>query len=268
MRQQLLVWATACIAQLVFAVNHPASPFYLSFSGRGQYVEIPNAPDLSFGPGGLTVSAWIRPDTLEFTDTEGSGYVWWMGKGEPGRYEWALRMYSRTNKETPPRPNRISFYLFNLEGGLGEGSYFQQPVRAREWIHVTAVASRGDTAIYRNGEYVRCDEYDGPSGHGCQAHSERIHPMSGNAPLRLATRDLKSFFEGGLSQVRIWNRALTANEIRRLYRSNVVPRAGLAADFPLNEGQGRVVHDTTGRHEGTIVAAKWATLDRLSVQGP
>ncbi len=154
--------------------------------------------------------------------------------------------------------HRISFYLFNLDGGLGEGSYFQEPVRPGEWIQVTAVAGEGTTAIYRNGEYVRCDEYSGPSGRGCQRHGERIHPRPGSAPLRLGTRDLHSFFQGGLSQVRIWNRALHPDEIRRLYKSNDVPRQGLAAEFLLNEGTGDVAHDTTGRHQGKVVGATWA----------
>jgi Concanavalin A-like lectin/glucanases superfamily len=181
---------------------HPATANYLEFSGDGAYAEIPTAPDLRFNPEGLTVSAWLRPDTLPFRKSEGSGYVYWMGKGEPSRHEWAMRMYSYTNTEKPPRPNRISFFLFNPDGGLGEGSYTQEPVRPGEWIQITAWAYRGNTAIYRNGGYVRCDEYDGP-GRGCQAHPEHIHPTPGSALLRLGTRDLKSFFQGGLSQVRI-----------------------------------------------------------------
>jgi Concanavalin A-like lectin/glucanases superfamily len=221
-------------------------------------VEIPSAPDLSFGPDGITISAWLGPETLEFSTTEGSGYVYWMGKGERNQQEWALRMYSYTNREKPPRPNRISFYLFNLDGGLGEGSHFQKPVRPGKWIHVTAVASEGNTAIYENGEYIRCDEYNGPSGRGCQAHGERIHPRHGNAALRLGTRDLKSFFQGGLSQVRIWNRALRSDEVRRLYRSGDVPQQGLAAEFLLDEGKGDVVHDTAGGHQGKVVGARWA----------
>lgn len=237
----------------------PGATNYLEFSGDGQYVEIPSAPDLSFGPAGFTVSAWLKPDTLEFSHTEGSGYVYWMGKGEKDQYEWAGRMYSYTNREKPPRPNRISFYLFNLKGGLGEGSYVQEPVRAGEWIQITALANRGETAIYRDGKYVRCDEYDGPAANGCQAHGEQIHPTSGNAPLRLGTRDLNSFFQGGLAQVRIWNRALAQEEIQKLFRG-VVPHDGLVAEFQLNEGEGNIVHDSTGKHEGKIVGAKWAKL--------
>ena len=253
-----------CLPALLWGVllgaDRPSGKCYLRFSGAGQYVEIPSAPDLSFGPDGLTVSAWLRPETLEFNATEGSGYVYWMGKGERSQHEWALRMYSFTNRERPPRPNRISFYLFNVDGGLGEGSYFQQPVRPGAWIQVTAVAGPGTTAIYRNGEYMRCDEYNEPTAGGCQAHGERIQPGRGNAPLRLGTRDFKSFFEGGLAQVRIWNRALRPEEIQRLHGNDDVPRQGLAAEFLLDEGQGDVVRDTAGRHPGKVVGATWARV--------
>ena len=176
----------------------PSGRFYLHFSGNAQYVEIPAAEDLSVGPEGFTVSAWMKPDTLEFAKTEGSGYVYWMGKGAPNQQEWAMRMYSRTNREKPPRPNRISFYLFNLSGGLGEGSYFEEPVHPGEWILVTAVVAGDTVAMFRNGEYVRCDQLNGGAKPGCQAHDERIHPTVGTAPVRLGTRDFKSFFQGGL----------------------------------------------------------------------
>jgi hypothetical protein len=252
--------AIATICFRLVAADRPPGKFCLHFSGDGQYVEIPSAADLGFGVKGFTVAGWLAPDSLEFHSTEGSGYVYWMGKGERGDQEWALRMYSRTNRENPPRPNRISFYLFNPEGGLGQGSYFQQTVGTGEWIHVTATASEGNTAIYRNGEYVRCDEYNGPAGRGCQAHNERIRPRSGNAPLRFGTRDLKSFFAGRLAQMTIWNRALTVEEVRRLYGSGEVVKKGLVAEFDLDEGSGDTVHDRAGGHSGKIVGATWMRL--------
>jgi hypothetical protein len=238
---------------------HPAATNYLQFSGDGDYVEVPSAPDLSFGPAGLTVSAWLKPDVVEFRQAEGSGYVYWIGKGEKGSYEWAARMYSYTNRENPPRPNRISFYLFNPDGGLGQGSYFQEPVSPGEWIQMTVSAHEGETAIYRNGVYIRCDEYNGPAGHDCQAHPERIHPTAGNAPMRLGTRDLKSFFQGGLSQVRVWNRALGTEEVQKVLHGDI-PQSGLVAEFLFNEGHGDTIHDSTGRHQGKIVGARWATF--------
>src|SRR5579872_4477627 len=90
-----------------------ANPVYLNFNGVDQYVEIPSSSDFSVTSDGLTVSASMRPDTLTFPKPEGSGYVFWLGKGSKGQYEWAFRMYNLTNTENPPRPNRISFYVFN-----------------------------------------------------------------------------------------------------------------------------------------------------------
>jgi hypothetical protein len=46
-------------------------------------------------------------------------------KGTDGKQEYAMRMYSYSNSEKPPRPNRISAYVFNLAGGKGAGAYFQ-----------------------------------------------------------------------------------------------------------------------------------------------
>jgi len=230
---------------------------YLHFDGASQYVEVPSAPEFSVSDAGLTVSAWIMADTLTFPNTEGSGYVHWMGKGEAGKQEWVLRMYNESNTEKPPRPNRISFYVFNSDGGLGVGSYFQKPVKAKEWIQVTGVVDGHRTYIYRNGAFERCDEFQGSPDGVCQAHPEVIRPQSNDAPLRIGTRDSRSFFQGGLAEIRIWERALSSSEIEALYQSGSAPPAGLAAEFLLNEGEGTIAHDSARHHDGRIVGATW-----------
>lgn len=102
---------------------------YLRFNGQDSFVEIPSIADYSIATTGeLAVAAWIRPDTLNCW--ERTGYVHWLGKGEGagdgGRQEWVFRIYNRDHTtENPPRPNRISFYVFNPDGRLGVGSYFQ-----------------------------------------------------------------------------------------------------------------------------------------------
>ena len=100
----------------------------LHFNGIQTYIEIPSHPDFSVPTTGtLSVSAWIKPETLMFLNTEVSGYVYWLGKGEAKQHEWVMRMYSQGNTEN--RANRISFYVFNSEGGLGVGSHFQDPLQ-------------------------------------------------------------------------------------------------------------------------------------------
>lgn len=230
---------------------------YLHFNGKDEYVEIPTSPRFSLSSEGLTVSAWMRPDTLTFPNPEGSGYVHWMGKGERGQQEWVFRMYNRSNTENPPRPNRISFYVFNPDGGLGVGSYFQDRIEPHQWIQVTGVADREHTYIYKNGQFERCDQYQGTPTGGCHGHPEVIQPQRGAAPTRLGTRDLRSYFQGGLAEIRIWDRPLTKLEVRTLYEKGEAPRRGLAAEYLLNEGKGSIAHDSIHHHDGRIVGAKW-----------
>src|SRR5260370_16996889 len=100
-------------------------------------MEIADKADLSVGSTGqLSVSAWIRPDVLTFPVSQSTGYVHWMGKGEIGQHEWAFRMYNVDTSDIPPRLNRISFYVFNFDGGQGIGSPFQDPLQAAPMIHL------------------------------------------------------------------------------------------------------------------------------------
>lgn len=195
----------------------------IKLDGKRCYVEIADHKDFSQPTSGkgLTVEVWMRPDALEFEGETSDPYIHWLGKGEPERHEWALRFYSRRSKD---RPNRISAYLFNPEGGLGAGAYFQDELRADEWLHVVACYEPGDADtkgrpgvhIYHNGEHRL-----GPPSPGTLYHNPkwRIKPAHGAAPLRLGTRDLKSFLTGSLDEVAIYPRVLTAREVRENYQA-------------------------------------------------
>ena len=98
-----------------------------SFNGTNAYIEVPDNNAFSLPTTGqLSISVWMRPGTLTFPDTEGTGYVHWLGKGAANQREWTFRMYSADNAEN--RANRTSFYLFNLAGSEGAGSYVQESV--------------------------------------------------------------------------------------------------------------------------------------------
>jgi hypothetical protein len=185
------------------------------FNGHGQYLQFANRRAFEIAAtGALTVEFWMRPDVLQFARTEGSGYVYTMGKGSPGQHEWYTRMYSRTNAEN--RPNRISGYAFNPAGGLGAGSYFQDVVRARRWIHVTLVVNAnarssrypmGYTRIYKNGVLRDTDSL---ADYG-------ITPRSGSAPLRIGTGYLNSFFQGAVGDVAFYDHEVSGARIHAHY---------------------------------------------------
>lgn len=194
----------------------------VKLDGKGTYVEVPDHPDFSQPTSGkgLTVEVWVRPDILEFDGETDDPHIHWLGKGEPGQHEWALRFYSRRSKD---RRNRISAYIFNPQGGLGAGAYFQDRLKAGEWIHVAACFDPGDADtkgagvhIYKNGVHRL-----GPPSPGALYNNRqwRIKPVHGTAPLRLGTRDLKSFLTGALDEAAIYPRVLTAAEILENYNA-------------------------------------------------
>ena len=197
------------------------------FDGTTQYAQIADAADLSVpNTGTLTVEVWVRPDTLEMPGAESSGdglMCHFLGKGETANLsqEYAFRFYN----ESASRPNRFSVYHFPADGGLGAGSYFQGGVNstdggtppvlaAGDWVHVAAiydtttlVSGYGTIKLYRNGVLM---------DHDNMADYSTV-PVDGVSPLRLATRDFLSFFQGAIGQVAVYDYA--------------VPQPRLAAHF-------------------------------------
>lgn len=167
-----------------------------------------------------------------------------MGKGEAHEQEWTFRIYSADNNVG--RANRISFYVFNLVGGIGIGSHYQDPanpVQPDVWLHVVGAADNERTYIYINGQLIENNVY-----------SPSITPTHGTAPLRIGTRDFNSYFKGQIREVRVWNRALSPPEVRALYDSDAVPTSGLVAEYLLTQD---IAQDTAASHNGIISGGNW-----------
>jgi hypothetical protein len=144
-------------------------------------------------------------------------------------------MYSYANSETPPRPNRISAYAFNLAGGLGSGAYFQDQVRPGEWIMVTFVIDSRPSGAWPDG-YVRIYRNGRPSGGPVSLGQFNVVPHSGDAPFRIGTRDLDSFFEGAIGKVAVYDSVLSDSEIMATYAAMIPANSGPANSGPANSG--------------------------------
>jgi hypothetical protein len=230
------------------------------FDGTSGYVEIPD-DNLFSEPtsGGITVEAWMRPDSTAMPRDESSGYVHWMGKGVSGQHEWVARMYQDGNSEG--RENRISFYSFNLTGGLGAGSYFQDTVTVGGWIHYAGEFDDVNTYIFKNGVLRDMDPLSGYS----------IVPGNGTAPVRIGTRDFASFFQGSVARVAIYSTRLPAATLVAHYAATdaaaydvmVLAERSLVGYWRLDDAAGTVAVDARGGHDGsyhggvTLRGATW-----------
>jgi len=134
-------------------------------------------------------------------------------------------------------------------------------------FHVVFCADGRVTAIYRDGGFRRCDQYQPITDSPCAPHFDPgahvpliVQPKSGSAPLRIGTKDARhSFFAGAVSRVRLWNRALTADEVTRLFTADKFSHEGMVAEYLLNEGKGLVAGDSASTHPGEIHGANWST---------
>ena len=195
----------------------------IGLNGVDAFVDVPDdrAFSQSTSRHGSTVEAWFRPDTLTFAGQTDEHYIHWLGKGQSGAFEWGFRFYSKDSS----RPNRVSAYIWNLTSpqgvpNEGAGAYFEDELQPRQWIHVVACYDPGDAgtpgagvSIYKNG-VLRGSPATSP---GALYATYNIHPEHGMAPVRLGTRDRASFLKGGLDEVAIYPRVLSAEEIRDNY---------------------------------------------------
>ena len=178
------------------------------FNGIDGYFEIPDDEHLEVTRTGiLTIEAWMSPFVVNFLHCE-NDYVHWMGKGESGKQLWTARMYNKNSS----RPQRISGYCFNMEGGLGSGSYFEDIIPIGTWIHYTLVINTKDKSsayplgyvkIYRDGKLRDMDSLQ----------DYNIVPGDGDAPMRIGTRDKNSFFQGAIGKVAVYDYELTEAQV-------------------------------------------------------
>jgi len=226
----------------------------LHFDGETAYVQVPDSNDFSPASHPITIAAWIRPDSTSFPYCQDApdSCVQWAGKGDPGYREWAFRTYSIPNAQN--RGNRTSIYVFNPQGGEGDGSYFQDTMSAGEKIFITAVVTPDFTRIYKNG-VLRASNWHSskPTPPGFNPPYVIVTPVHGPSDLRVGTEDFESYWFGSISRFRIWTRELSASEISQLYQADVAPRTGLALEYLFDSDTGSVAVDTSGKgHNGVI----------------
>ena len=158
--------------------------------------------------------------------------------------------------------NECGFGLFlNNDGGvsfyLGDGgSYRKQNVlsssaksmKASQWAHVVATWDGAEKILWLNGKSVARGNYAGPA-------------QGGLAPLRLAAYGefdgAANFLDGDLAMPVIYNRTLSAEEIKRRFEEKGLKRASgrdVLGCWTFSEEQGDVVADVSAQNRpGRII---------------
>lgn len=171
----------------------------LSFDGKDDYINVSNSNSISFVDKSFTLESWIYPYS------EGSASKMFICKG-PYTVSYCLNLY-----------NDGSFYVYS-DSGLTVISG-ATPTRFKEWNHIAAVwdATTKYVSLYINGQLSLV----GSDGNGWNMTRGDLTIGTVGYP-----------YNGTIDEVKIYNRALSADEIKREYERGNEGKQVIYAKIP------------------------------------
>ncbi len=206
---------------------------YLSFDNA--YIDIADSPDLDLSGGAFTLSAWINPAGW---GQNKQGRIFDHGGGSSGNAGWSLHLENKSSRGSP----QALRMRINNDSGFNEQSDVNS-IQLGIWQHVAITHDGNTLTFYVNGVQVG------------QTTGVPI-PNDHSAPVRIGARatDTKRFFDGAIDEVRIWNVALTQQQVASQMSTEMTgTEPGLIAYYRFNEGTGQTAADATlNAHDGQL----------------
>lgn len=167
----------------------------MQFDGVDDVVTVPDAPHLST-PDALTVSCWILLDAMPLEHRAVLAKP--LGGEEFNTFE--LYFFGSTT-------NRLRFGMA-VDPTATDNAIIDDPLPIGEWFHVAGTWDGQDMAIWLDGVLVTSQPH--------VAYASSTSPVLVGADDDAALTGPEAFFDGGIDDVRIYARALDADEIAAL----------------------------------------------------
>lgn len=169
----------------------------LEFDGIADFVQVPDSESLRVTEA-VTVMAWINTERHGFAGQDYQGVV---AKSNAAR---SYSLYTHVPS---------SGLHFSTSGAVAQPYYGSvtagKKVALDEWVHVTAIAevtkAGGEHRYYINGEPAGTQSF--PAMEGLPGDNDMMPVLVGK------TEEGSRFFLGAIDEVRIWNKALSEDEV-------------------------------------------------------
>ncbi|ACL03540.1 FG-GAP repeat protein [Desulfatibacillum aliphaticivorans] len=253
-RFQLAAAFLILFSQTAFAAFSPPDQDYaLRFSGY-QIARAPLVPELDLGEE-FTMEVWVYLEGCQ-------DYTVVMGKPhtDRGTDPWMSYVIGLTGNRN------FEFIQTTGSAGTYRSVTAPDPAPLNEWVHAAAVLSDGTMKLYVNGQMVNSMPSPGTP-------NVNSIPFSLGAGASLAGTIAAGGFSGALCQARVWDKALTAQEIQT-HASQALAgnEVGLIVCWPLDDGQGGTARsvgnlnaDLTLGDSGFANAPEWVTMEFLEI---
>jgi hypothetical protein len=199
----------------------------LSFDGLDDYVEVP--ADVWFS-GDFTIESWVY-----LKRGQPHSRIIDFGNG-PGTDNVLLSISNDWNGKP---------YLFVGDGTKGDAIVGPMNFPIERWAHIAATLEGSTAKIFINGKEVVSKELT-----TIPANVNRTKCFIGKSNWAS-----NSYFWGGMDDVRIWNRALPAQELNDQMDTQLQgTESGLVGYWRFNESKGRIAKDSSGNEkDGTLI---------------
>ncbi len=194
----------------------------LAFDGTDDYVSI--ADNIAFHAPALTVSAWVKFNTIQNTGGNAQAIIGQDKWGSGSDRGWSLVQHDSANES-------FRWAVANTSGTVVNADC-SAPLAVNQWYHVAGVYDGANAKVYVDGS--EC-------GNASQTGNVRNSSQNVCIGYRCGTaQSTEKYFAGIIDEARAYNRALSADEIRDLSNNNSVSDMGLIAHWNFDEGLGQV----------------------------
>jgi hypothetical protein len=179
------------------------SPYALDFDGTNDYIDCNTSLN---GMSSISYSCWIKPEQ----PSGNYGYI--IAAGDYGSTDRMLSLGVSSGSYSPgPAAKELFVYGGQGSGGgvRGKLGYF---VTYGTWYHIAIVYTNNqDVSLYVNGNAEGSIQFDDTSS------------IASGSPTRIGVYSgtLQNYFNGTISNVSIWNTALTSTQVTELYNEGV-----------------------------------------------
>lgn len=199
----------------------------------------------------------VADPLCQFIQKPAFGFGCWTNPGESTSDDQTLVAFNTARGENCNMigfdAQRKQFFYFDPNTGY---VYSNGDYRFGAWYHVYAEVHDSSVTLYVNGDAVVSAEtntWPDPSGRFSIGQEWDGQQTS-------------DFFDGMIAEVRVWNKGLGAEQIRKTYKTPLTGKEeGLLAYYPMDEESGEVLFDLSANelHATIIGPAEWESDTKL-----